>query len=130
MRPGLAPARDNLPMWEQPPGSVAGPPPYRSGRWRAGFVVTLAVMTTFLGCRHQSDRARPNVILVTFDTLRADFLGCYGDSVTRTPTLDALAAQGVLFDWAFATAPFTSTSIWSILYSGTGAQPHLLDLDQ
>ncbi len=117
MRPGLAPARDNLSMWERPPGSVAAPPLYRSGRWRAGFVVTLAVMTAFLDCRHQSDRARPNVILVTFDTLRADFLGCYGDSVTRTPTLDALAAQGVLFEWAFATAPFTSTSIWSILYS-------------
>ena len=89
----------------------------RYGRWRPTFALALVVLTGLLGCRHEPDRAHPNVILVTFDTLRADFLGCYGDSVTRTPALDSLAANGVLFERAFATAPLTPTSIWSILYS-------------
>jgi arylsulfatase A-like enzyme len=39
----------------------------------------------------------PNVLLITIDTQRADFLGCYGHPVVQTPTLDSLAASGVLF---------------------------------
>ncbi len=39
----------------------------------------------------------PNVLLVTIDTQRADFLGCYGHPAVQTPTLDSLAASGVLF---------------------------------
>jgi glucan phosphoethanolaminetransferase (alkaline phosphatase superfamily) len=34
---------------------------------------------------------RPNVLLVTIDTLRADHLGAYGYATASTPTLDALA---------------------------------------
>jgi arylsulfatase A-like enzyme len=55
--------------------------------------------------------------LITFDTMRADFLGCYGNRVTRTPTIDALARDGVVFDRAFAAVPFTPPSLWSLLYS-------------
>jgi arylsulfatase A-like enzyme len=39
----------------------------------------------------------PNILLVTIDTQRADFLGCYGHPVVQTPTLDSLATAGVLF---------------------------------
>jgi arylsulfatase A-like enzyme len=70
------------------------------------------------GCSHGWEKQRrPNVILITFDTMRADFLGCYGDLITRTPNLDALAARGVLFEWAFTAAPFTPPAIWSLLFS-------------
>jgi arylsulfatase A-like enzyme len=47
------------------------------------------------------------VLLVTVDTLRADRLGCYGDAAARTPALDALARQGVLFESAFTHVPIT-----------------------
>jgi choline-sulfatase len=64
--------------------------------------------------------ARPDVLLVTIDTLRADRLGCYGHAAALTPTLDALAARGVLFETAVAHVPLTGPSHASIL---TGRSP-------
>jgi len=56
-----------------------------------------------------------NLLLITVDTLRADRLGAYGDRTARTPAMDALAARGVRFTNAFATAPITLPSHASIL---------------
>ena len=55
-----------------------------------------------------------NVVVVTLDTLRADRLGCYGSTAVATPNLDALAASGVVFEQATATAPMTLPSHASI----------------
>jgi arylsulfatase A-like enzyme/Flp pilus assembly protein TadD len=63
---------------------------------------------------------RPNVILVTMDTLRADHLGCYGDKQIETPTLDSLARDSVVFDGAIAQVPLTWPSHAAIL---TGTYP-------
>ena len=59
--------------------------------------------------------AKPNILLITVDTLRADHLGCYGDKGIRTPAIDALAARGVLFARAFAHTPSTLASHANIL---------------
>src|SRR5262245_21468946 len=62
---------------------------------------------------------RPNVLLVTLDTTRADRLGCYGYSAARTPVLDSLAAGGVLCERAYTVAPVTlpaHTSLFTGLY--------------
>jgi choline-sulfatase len=64
--------------------------------------------------------ARPHVLLVTIDTLRADHLGSYGYRAAVTPTLDGLAARGVRFAVAVAHAPLTAPSHASIL---TGLTP-------
>jgi arylsulfatase A-like enzyme/Tfp pilus assembly protein PilF len=56
-----------------------------------------------------------NVVLVTLDTLRADRLGCYGFNEVATPNIDALCAEGVVFEQATATAPMTLPSHASIL---------------
>lgn len=61
-----------------------------------------------------------NVMLITVDTLRADAVGAYGASPSRTPALDRLAAEGVRFDRAFAAAPITLTSHATLL---TGLNP-------
>ena len=61
-----------------------------------------------------------NVLLVTFDTTRADRLGVYGGDAL-TPTIDALAADGVLFEEAVAPAPLTEASHLAIL---TGRSVH------
>jgi arylsulfatase A-like enzyme/Tfp pilus assembly protein PilF len=63
---------------------------------------------------------RPNVLLVTLDTTRADHLGCYGWTQARTPNLDALAGGGVLFAQAQAAAPLTLPAHSSIM---TGTYP-------
>ena len=57
----------------------------------------------------------PSVLLVTIDTLRADRVGAYGYAPARTPNLDALAKQGVLFRTAISHSFFTGPSHASIL---------------
>ena len=98
----------------------------------AGFVLfgALAVIWSLRPTRDVSEalrrlRARqgvekPNVVLVTLDTTRADHLGCYGYANARTPNLDALAARGVLFREAATTAPLTLPAHSSIM---TGMYP-------
>jgi len=63
---------------------------------------------------------RPNVLLITLDTTRADRLGCYGNARIATPSLDRLAAEGVLYENAFTPVPSTLPSHCSIL---TGMYP-------
>ncbi len=60
-----------------------------------------------------------NVILITIDTLRADRLSCLGSDV-RTPHLDRLASEGLLFTNASTTVPFTLPAHSSIM---TGTYP-------
>ena len=64
----------------------------------------------------------PDVFLITIDTLRADHLGCYGYKDVETPTIDAVAADGVRFSDAFTHSPITNTSHTTIL---TGLLPSL-----
>src|SRR5262245_23126517 len=60
------------------------------------------------------------VVLISIDTLRADHLPVYGYTKGRTPAIDALAAESVVFDHAYAHAPQTLPSHTSIL---TGLLP-------
>ena len=52
-------------------------------------------------------RDRLNLVIVTFDTTRADRIGAYGSHDVETPTIDRLAADGVLFEQAVSVAPLT-----------------------
>ncbi len=63
--------------------------------------------------------ARPNIVFISIDTLRADHIGAYGDARASTPTLDALAAQGVLFEKAVSHVPMTLPSHASMFTSLT-----------
>jgi choline-sulfatase len=63
---------------------------------------------------------RPNVVLISLDTIRADRLHCYGDAGASTPGIDGLAERGVLFAQAAAPAPLTLPSHCSIM---TGLYP-------
>jgi choline-sulfatase len=65
-------------------------------------------------------RRRPDVFLITIDTLRADHVGCYGYQQVQTPNLDGVAAEGVRFTEAFTVSPITNSSHASIL---TGDYP-------
>ena len=62
----------------------------------------------------------PHVLVVTFDTTRYDRIGPSGDRDARTPTLEALAARGLVFDRAFASAAITLPSHTTIF---TGLEP-------
>ncbi len=64
--------------------------------------------------------ARPDVLLVTIDTLRADRVGAYGYAAAETPALDRLAREGVLVEEAVVQIPQTRPSHASIF---TGRHP-------
>jgi arylsulfatase A-like enzyme/Flp pilus assembly protein TadD len=61
---------------------------------------------------------KPSVILITIDTLRADHVGCYGAQMVKTPTLDALARDGVVFERAISQVPLTWPS-HAVILTGT-----------
>ena len=63
---------------------------------------------------------RPNVLLLIVDDLRPT-LGCYGDSLARTPRIDALAAESLVFDRAYCQQALCSPSRSSML---TGRRPN------
>lgn len=64
-----------------------------------------------------------SILLVTIDGIRVDRLGCSGYRDARTPTLDALAAAGVMFERAYTQAPLTMPAHAAIL---TGRYPREL----
>src|SRR5436189_5481709 len=93
-------------------------------RWSDRLIglLGLAGLAILTSCKSVSPPAprQLNLLLVTIDTLRADRLGCYGDSRIETPNLDRIARQGVLFENAVAPAPLTAPSHASML---TGVYP-------
>lgn len=62
----------------------------------------------------------PNIVLITLDTTRADHLGVYGYPRGTSPALDDFARDAVVYDHAWATAPWTLPSHASLL---TGKYP-------
>lgn len=68
-------------------------------------IVTLClILVGVFGC---TKKAPKNVLLITIDTLRADRTGPYGYGLAKTPHLDRLAREGVVFEEAVSTAPIT-----------------------
>lgn len=63
------------------------------------------------------EETSPDVLLITVDTLRADHLGSYGFEHETSPRIDALAADGVLFERAIAASSRTVPSHASIMTS-------------
>lgn len=89
-----------------------------------GFlVVVVLVVREHFGARVMKEpthkEQKLNCILITIDTLRADYLSCYGHE-KPTPNIDWLADNGVLFERAICQMPLTTPSHASIL---TGTYP-------
>jgi arylsulfatase A-like enzyme/Flp pilus assembly protein TadD len=83
--------------------------------------VVLLVLPQALVAAAPAPRKPPiNVFLITIDTVRADHLGCYGAKNIQTPTLDALARDGIVFERAISQVPLTWPSHAAIL---TGLYP-------
>ena len=59
--------------------------------------------------------AKPNILIIMADQLAAPFLPAYGNRVARTPHLDRLAAQGVVFDNAYCNAPLCGPSRYTLM---------------
>jgi arylsulfatase A-like enzyme/Flp pilus assembly protein TadD len=92
----------------------------RSIRIPALFFAVFVLAQALVAAGPAPVKARPNVILITIDTVRADHLGCYGAKNIQTPTLDGLAHDGVVFERALSQVPLTWPSHAVIL---TGLYP-------
>jgi len=82
----------------------------------AAFVVAASLKPQ--GAALIASQDKPNIIIVTIDTLRADRLGCYGYAGAETPHIDALARGGVRFTQAYTPVPITLPAHAS-LFTGT-----------
>ena len=95
-------------------------------RRRLWFAALGVIILAAVGAYQWSTRRPPlNVILVTFDTTRADRLGVYGYEHGLTEAFDDFAKKGVVFERAYAPAPITLPSHASML---TGLYPPEHDL--
>ena len=99
----------------------------RRGLWIIGAAVIVVAAgavilyrTGVLGLPHGSSPGRLNVLLITADTTRADYLACYGSTAAPTPNMDRLAREGTLFRHCSTSAVMTLPSHCTIM---TGLYP-------
>ena len=89
--------------------------------WRRPWGLVLFVCVSAMGgaCARPGtpEPTRLNIVFVLIDTLRSDHLGCYGYDRATSPFIDQLAESGMLFERAFAQAPWTAPSVASIFTS-------------
>lgn len=109
-----------LAMMKIPP-KQPGPP-----RWKWWLIppqIALAVAALLAVPYSYAERApeRPDVVLISIDTVRADALGCYGATPSPTPGLDAFAHTATRYARAMAPSPWTIPSHAGLL---TGLENH------
>jgi arylsulfatase A-like enzyme len=85
---------------------------------RRGFIAATAGA---VGARAQAARTRPNILFVMPDQLRAQSLGYMGNDQVRTPSIDRLAAESVVFPNTFANTPVCCPARANII---TGTYAH------
>ncbi len=85
----------------------------------------LSIISLFTGCQTQQQQKeenlgdiefnyQPNILWISVEDIGC-YLSCYGDSTVKTPNIERLAKEGVIFDNAYATAPVSSASRSSII---------------
>jgi len=80
----------------------------------------VAIAGLYLGASCANGDSGPSALLITFDTTRADAISSFGGEPGITPNIDALVAEGVAYDRAYAVTPMTQPSHASML---TGLYP-------
>ena len=70
-------------------------------------LLILIGLVLILGCVRETknEMSKPNILILMSDNHSWDHLGCYGDPVIQTPTIDKLSAQGIRFNHAYCSAP-------------------------
>jgi arylsulfatase A-like enzyme len=89
----------------------------KSYSFRIALVMLIVLL---LDCSADKKPKGPNLLLITIDTLRADYLGCYGSPDVKSPEMDRLAESGILFKRHVSTSQCTNPSHVSIM---TGLYP-------
>ena len=80
-------------------------------------MIFFIVLPTYQIASGQAVDKRPNILLITVDTLRADHLSAYGYHLKTSPRIDDLAAEGVRFARAYSVIPLTGPAHISLFTS-------------
>ncbi|MCP4592467.1 MAG: sulfatase-like hydrolase/transferase [bacterium] len=103
--------------------------------WRGYWVLGVVFLAAAAACRKNADpqtassNDRPNVLLITVESLRADHVGCYGYERPTTPNIDALSAQATRYTQAYSATSWTLTSHAS-MFTGLYPKVHQVTLPQ
>jgi len=90
-------------------------------------ICALCLAVTFISpLGAESPQKRPNVILISIDTMRADVLGCYSGGPSVTPNIDRFANESVLFENAITVSPWTLPAHMS-MFTGLYPSKHRLN---
>ena len=93
----------------------------------AGLLLLIAAVSIWFFSSIASGKKIRNVLLISIDTCRPDFFSCYGYPLKTTPNIDALAAEGVLFEKAISPIPFTLPAHCSMLTGMIPPSHNVLD---
>lgn len=77
-----------------------------------------------------ANRNWPNVLLITLDAVRVDHLHCFGYDRTTSPHIDALAAEGAIFESCISAAPWSLPSHASLLTGMAGTIHGVMEVDK
>lgn len=89
-----------------------------------GIYLFVLLQVFLFSCKGQNEKSieKPNILFIAIDDLRPE-LGAYGSEVAITPNMDALAAEGLLFNNAYCQEAICSPSRASVM---TGARPETI----
>jgi arylsulfatase A-like enzyme len=91
---------------------------------RCLVLIALITIVLLVGCNHSRQEheaeARPNLVLIVIDALRAGDLSCYGADQATSPGIDALAATSTRFTHALSVGGNTTTAMPAMM---TGRLP-------
>src|SRR5207248_8610926 len=87
------------------------------------YLVVFAALSLVTQTARAADK-RPNVLWIVSED-NNPYLGCYGDKLARTPTIDQLAREGVLYENCFSQAPVCAPSRFTLISGmyATSCQP-------
>ncbi len=91
------------------------------------FVLGMALAMQSLRPCFARDAKRPNIIMLLADDQRWDTLGCMGNKIIKTPNIDQLASQGIVFDNVFVTTSICMTNRACIFTGQYGSRHGIID---